>query len=123
MIKFKDTVYNVDYFVLHTSNYKRAIKTLKHYLNLDFNEEDFTSVAFTQELVNDEDGVRRGILFVFNEDIIEYKTLVHETFHAMVMLSRKIAMPIEDKNDEAFAYYQEWLFNRLTTILKRKVKL
>ena len=58
------------------------------------------------------------VIWIQGDNQVEFSTLEHEIFHAVMLTSRERGLEISDENDETGAYLFQWLHRNFKCLIK-----
>jgi len=120
--KIKDPLYDRDITLVYECEHEAFLQYVekKHkHLKLDryFTYAEHISVS------SDDSWVRHYIWIKRNDFYIkDYGIIIHEVFHCVRDCFDEIGLGITESTNEAFAYYQEYIFEQILSELLRKQK-
>ena len=120
--KIKDPIYNRDITLVYECDKEEFLQYVeKKHKNLKL-ERYFTYAEHIG--ISSETTWVRHYLWIKRNDfyIKDYGIIIHEVFHCVRDCFDEIGMKINEKTNEAFAYYQEYIFEQVLTALLVKTK-
>lgn len=111
--RLKDDVYNCRVLFLHSCSAKEvdAFILKKGFTLVPSIKDDSGCHAFMRKI---------GSHLIWVEDPISFKVLSHEVIHLCVNHLSDLGIEISKGNDECFAYYHTFWFERLWKIMSKK---
>ncbi len=112
--RIKDPIYNCDITLVYDCSQEDFYQFIKKKHSLEL----IRQYAYAEhiKISNDKTGVRHYLWTIRSKDISFFGLIVHEVFHIARDCFNEIGMGINEETNEAFAYYQEYIFTQVLRI-------